>query len=101
MSVQDEPEFFIQIAPEVGSGPQLQSTGGNLIAGSRDRLEAAAELAGRTGASLKAVFEELRPDKGTVEFAVTFEADSGIPVIAKGKATASLTVTLEWDSSKT
>ncbi len=44
---------------------------------------------------MRDVFEEIAPNTGSVEFSVSFEGEAGIPMIAKGKATASFTVTLE------
>ncbi len=94
------PEFLIQTRLEQG-GVSLQSSSDAVVKGNQKRLEQAAQLARETGSELKDVFKELAPDKGAVEFALTFEGEAGLPVLAKGKVGASITVTLEWNGSGT
>lgn len=93
------PDFLIQVGIEVPGGPQLQASSENLIKGSERQLEAAAAVARQAGIALKDVFEDLAPSKGSVEFTISFEGEAGLPVIAKGKASASLAVSLEWEGN--
>jgi Trypsin-co-occurring domain 1 len=88
--------FLIQTQLEHPGGPRLEGVGDSLIRGSERQLKAAAGLAGEAGVALRDVFLELAPNSGTVEFSLTFEGEAGLPVLAKGKAGATLTVTLEW-----
>src|SRR4051812_34326063 len=92
----ETPKFLIQVIPE-WPGARLQADDRGVIEGTKAQLDAVASLARADGSSMRAVFNELAPDKGTVEFSLSFEGEAGIPMIAKGKATASFTVTLEWE----
>lgn len=90
-------DFFIQTRLETPGGPQLQGDRTDaVIKGTQKQLDAAASLARKAGTSLHEVFTELAPDTGSVEFSLTFEGEAGMPVLAKGKAGATITVTLEW-----
>jgi Trypsin-co-occurring domain 1 len=97
---QEEPrpgQFLIEIAPEGASGPQLQSGRRRTrIPATEENLEQAAAFAHRAGRALKSTFDELAPSKGTVEFALAFVGEAGVPMLARGKASATLTITLEW-----
>ncbi|SRR6266487_1533027 len=90
-----QPEFLIQVAPEE-QGVLLQSGKRGVIKGSEEKLEAAAKLAEQASEKLGRLFKGAGPDSGSVEFALTFEGETGIPVLAKGKVGTSITVTLNW-----
>ncbi len=97
---EDQADFLIQTRLETPGGPQLQGDRGDaVIRGTQKQLDAAASLARKAGTSLHEVFKELAPDTGSVEFSLTFEGEAGLPVLAKGKAGATITVTLEWKGS--
>lgn len=88
--------FLIQVEQEQG-GARLQYGGGNVIKGSDEKLEAVSDLAHKAAEKLSSLFTGAGPDSGSVEFGMTFEAESGVPVLAKGKVGASITVTLNWE----
>lgn len=90
-------EFLIQVRPE-GGGVSLQGSSDAIRAVGRDRFEAAAALARTAAETVGSAVKDVAPDKGTVEFGLTFEAETGVPILAKGKVGASITVTLEWGS---
>ena len=92
----EKPEFLIQTEIERPGGPQLQGATDRVIQGTEEHLKAAAALAGEAGTALRDVFRDLAPSTGTVEFSLTFEGEAGVPSLAKGKAGATLTVTLQW-----
>jgi hypothetical protein len=92
----DTPEFLIQITPEWPGGPRLQADRQDVIRGTKEQLDAAASIARAAGVSMRDVFEEIAPSSGSVEFSLSFEGEAGIPMIAKGKATATFAITLEW-----
>ena len=92
----DHAGFLIQTQLEHPGGPRLEGAGDTVIQGSERHLEAAAAVAREAGVALRNVFREIAPSTGTVEFSVTFEGEAGVPVLAKGKAGATLTITLEW-----
>jgi hypothetical protein len=95
---ENQTEFLIQtrVKPP-GGGPQLEGDrAADVIRGTREKLDAAAAVAREAGHSLHGVFIELAPDRGAVEFSVDFEGEAGVPMIARGKASASITITLEW-----
>lgn len=100
-SESETPDFLIQITPEWPGGPRLQAADRDVIKGTKEQLDAVASVARAAGASLRDVFEELAPNNGSVEFSLSFEGEAGIPMIAKGKATASFTITLEWKQEAT
>ncbi len=94
-------EFLIQtrLGPP-GGGPQLVGDKvADVIKGTKEKLDAAAAVAAAAGRSLHAVFTELSPDRGAVEFSIAFEGEAGVPMVARGKATASITITLEWQGA--
>jgi hypothetical protein len=74
----------------------LQGATDTVIEGSQRQLDAAASVAREAGLALRNVFEEIAPKTGTVEFSLTFEGEAGLPILAKGKAGATLTVILQW-----
>jgi hypothetical protein len=90
-----EEEFLIQVLPE-GGGVVLQDSADSIVRAGRDRFDAAAKLAQIAAETVGSTVKAVSPDKGTVEFGLTFEAESGLPVLAKGKVGASITITLEW-----
>lgn len=90
-----QPQFLIQVEPEV-AGARLEFGGRGVIEGSKEKLEAAAALAEEAAKKLGGLFTGVGPDSGSVEFALTFEGEAGMPVLAKGKFGASITVTLNW-----
>jgi hypothetical protein len=90
-----EEEFLIQVLPE-GGGVALQDSSDAIVRAGKDRFEAAAKLARIAAETVGSAVKSASPDKGSVEFGLTFEAESGLPVLAKGKVGASITVTLEW-----
>jgi hypothetical protein len=49
------------------------------------------------GEAVQEAIETVRPDKASVEFGIELEGSGGIPIVAQGKATAHLTVALEWE----
>jgi len=89
--------FLIQVESE-SPGGRLEASGAGIIKGSQEHLDAAADLARRAAATMSDVFRTAGPDAGSVEFALTFEGSAGLPVLAKGKIGATLTVRLEWNS---
>lgn len=91
-------EFLIQIEQD-DSGARLQAGGGNVIPGSDKKLEAVSDLAHKAADKLGDLFKGAGPDSGSVEFGLTFEAETGIPVLAKGTLGASITVTLNWEKA--
>lgn len=93
-SVPSEGRFYIQIEPET-PGVRLQATAESIVEGTDRQLKSAADVAERAADAMRGVFERTAPQKGTVEFALTFEGSAGLPVLAKGKVGATLTVTLE------
>lgn len=93
-----DPDFLIQVRDNV-PGAQLQASSDAVIRGSRGNLEAAGRLAKVAAETVGRALIEAGPTKGTVEFSISFEAEVGVPVLAKGKGTGSVTVTLEWDKS--
>lgn len=98
---EDRVEFLIQtrVRP-AGGGPQLEGDRvADVIKGTREKLDAAAAVAREAGRSLHGVFTELAPDRGAVEFSIDFEGEAGMPMVARGKAGASITITLEWEGS--
>jgi len=97
MSNGTEPEFLIQV--EETGGARLESSGREVIKASDKQLDAAAELAHRASDKLSKVFASAGPDSGSVEFALSFEGEAGLPVLAKGKVGTSITVTLNWGKS--
>lgn len=90
-----EEEFLIQVLPE-GGGVALQDSSDAIVRAGKDRFEAAAKLARIAAETVGSAVKAASPDKGSVEFGLTFEAESGLPVLAKGKVGASITITLEW-----
>jgi hypothetical protein len=88
-------EFLIQVLPE-GGGVALQGSADSIVKAGRDRFEAAAQLAQTAADTVGKAVKAAAPEKGSVEFGLTFEAESGVPVLAKGKVGASITVSLEW-----
>lgn len=94
-SVIPHEEFLIQVLPETG-GVVLQDSADSVVKGSRERFEAAGKLAQVAAETVGTAVKAVAPNKGTVEFSITFEAEHGIPVLAKGKVGASITITLEW-----
>jgi hypothetical protein len=92
------PAFLIQVATEP-PGARLEGAGDLVVEGTRRHLEAAAELARTAAQTVGNVIREHAPDGGRIEFALTFEGEAGLPVLAKGKAGATLTITLEWSGA--
>jgi Trypsin-co-occurring domain 1 len=92
----NEPEILIQVRDDL-PGVQLQASSDAVIKGSRRNLEAAGALAKVAAETVGRALVDAAPTKGTVEFSISFEAEVGVPVLAKGKGTGSVTVTLEWD----
>lgn len=92
----DATDILIQVRDDL-PGVQLQSSSEAVIRGSRRNLERAGELAKVAAETVGKALVEASPTKGTVEFSISFEAEAGIPVLAKGKGSGSVTVTLEWD----
>ena len=92
----DEPVILIQVREDM-PGVQLQASSEAIIRGSRRNLERAGELAKIAAETVGKALAEASPTKGTVEFSISFEAEVGVPVLAKGKGTGSVTVTLEWE----
>ena len=91
-------DFLIQVQLE-GPGVQLQGAGDSAIKGTQKHLEAAGELARQAAETVGKAVKEAAPTSGGVEFSITFEGEAGLPVLAKGKAGATLTITLEWGDS--
>lgn len=89
-------EFLIQVEQDEG-GARLEFGGSNVIKGSDKKLEAVSDLAQKAADKLGHLFSGAGPDSGSVEFALTFEASTGAPVLAKGSIGASITVTLNWE----
>lgn len=89
-------EFLIQVEQDQ-MGARLQFGGGNVIKGSDKKLDAVADLAQKAADKLGGLFAGAGPDSGSVEFGLTFEAETGAPILAKGKVGASLTVKLNWE----
>ncbi len=92
----DGSEILIQVRDDA-PGVQLQASSEAVFRGSRRNLEAAGRLAKVAAETVGKALVEAGPTKGTVEFSISFEAEVGVPVLAKGKGTGSVTVTLEWD----
>lgn len=90
------PQFLIQVRQE-SAGARLERAGDEVIDGSEDKLDAAAAIAHQAAEKLNDVFTGAGPDSGSVEFGLTFEAETGIPILAKGTVGASITVTLNWE----
>jgi hypothetical protein len=88
-------EFLIQVLPE-GGGVVLQDSADSVVKAGRERFEAAAKLAQVAADTVGSAVKAASPDRGTVEFGLTFEAEGGLPVLCKGKVGASTTITLEW-----
>lgn len=92
-------EILIQVREDLPGGAMLQASSNSLVRGSRRNLEAAGQLAKVAAETVGKALLEASPTKGTVEFSISFEAELGVPVLAKGRGTGSVTVTLEWDKS--
>jgi Trypsin-co-occurring domain 1 len=90
-----QPEFLIQVEQDA-PGVRLERASDRVIDGSEEKLDAAAALAHQAAEKLGDVFTKGGPDSGSVEFGLTFEAETGVPILAKGKVGASITVTLNW-----
>lgn len=93
---QIEPEFLIQTRIEPIGGVRLEGAGDFAITGSKKQLIAAAAVAEKAGDAMHGVFQKLAPTSGSVAFSITFTAETGVPMIAKGSGSGTLTVTLEW-----
>jgi hypothetical protein len=50
----------------------------------------------RVGDAIQRGVADVHPGSTTVEFGIEIEASGGIPILAQGKGTAHLTVTLAW-----
>ena len=50
------------------------------------------------GSDLGDAIQRLAPSTGTLEFGIEMGGEAGVPFVAKGTATAHVTVTLEWTS---
>jgi hypothetical protein len=92
----EQPAFFIQVEPEA-IGDHMLLSGGKVIEGSEENLDAAADLARKAAGKFADIFTDVGPKAGEVAFGLTFEAEGGVPVLAKGKVGASITVTLKWE----
>ena len=95
--------FYIQVRREPPGGPRLEEEEEDvyLIPGSQRHLDAAADLGRRAADSLGKLFGEgVGPHSGSVEFSLTFEGTAGIPLLAKGKAGATITVTLRCENAR-
>jgi hypothetical protein len=90
-------EFLIQVLPETG-GATLQASSDTIVKVGKERFDAAARLAQIAAQTVGQAVQQASPSKGSVEFGLTFEAETGFPVLAKGKVGASITITLEWGS---
>ena len=53
------------------------------------------------GKDIGATLKKVQPTKGTVEFGLELKGDAQVPLVAKGSATAHITVTLEWEDKST
>jgi hypothetical protein len=94
---QSRPEFLIEVAG--AAGPRLEASSDRVIKGSKEHLEAAATVAEEAAETLGKLFHAPgAPDGGSIEFGLSFEAEGGVPVFAKGRVGATITVTLNWDS---
>jgi hypothetical protein len=89
-------EFLIQVQLE-GPGTRLEGAGDTAIKGAQKHLEAAGALARQAAETVGKAVKEAAPTSGAVEFSITFEGEAGLPVLAKGKAGATLTITLGWE----
>lgn len=96
MDSTSEGRFLIQVEQEAG-GARLQADTPALVEGSDEQIEAAADLARRASDRLGDLFKGTGPDSGSIEFGLTFEIGSGVPILAKGKVGTSITVTLNWE----
>lgn len=95
----DEPGFLIEVASP--GGPRLEASSERVIEGGTKNLDAASHVAREAATRFGPLFKGPgAPDEGSVEFGISFEAESGIPVFAKGKVGATLTVTLTWKGDK-
>lgn len=94
------PEFLIQVEVEHPGGPRLEGASEAVIKGSQRQLDAVATMTRQAGTALRGAFLELAPSSGSVEFSLSFEGEAGLPVLAKGKATANITVTMEWQGEQ-
>lgn len=92
-------KFLIEVASP--GGPRLEASSERVIEGGTKNLDAATEVAREAAQRMGPLFKGPgAPDEGSVEFGLSFEAETGIPVFAKGKVGATLTVTLTWKGAE-